>query len=66
MRHKGHNPADWTDEACAGFLNLSVAQTSEMIMTELNAFLKSWQGSEADKWNRCYLALRERVRRRLN
>ena len=66
MRHKGHNPADWTDEACAGFLNLSVAQTSEMIMTELNAFLKSCQGSEADKWNRCYLALRERVRRRLN
>lgn len=65
MRDKGGNSAVWTDEICARLLRLSVAETSEIIVTELAAYLDSWQGSERDKWSGCYVALRERVRLRL-
>jgi enediyne biosynthesis protein E3 len=65
MRDKGRNSADWTDEVCATLLNLSVAETSGIIVTELNTYLDSWQGSDQDKWSGCYLALRDRVKRRL-
>lgn len=65
MRRKGRNPAEWTDEVCAELLHLSVAETSEVIVRELAAYLDSWRGSEDDKWGGCYLALRERVRRRV-
>lgn len=65
MRDKGRNSAEWTDEACSELLNMSVAETSEIIVTELAAYLDSWQGSEQDKWDGCYVALRDRVRRRL-
>lgn len=65
MRDKGRNPAEWTDEVCSRLLNLSVAETSGIIVTELNTYLDSWQGSERDKWSGCYVALRDRVKRRL-
>jgi hypothetical protein len=65
MRDKGRNPAEWTDEVCATLLGLNVPQTSKLIFDELNDFISSWQGPEDDKWNHCYLALRERVKRRL-
>lgn len=65
MRDKGQNSAEWTDEVCSELLNMSVAETSEIIVTELAAYLDTWQGSEQDKWSGCYVALRERVRRRL-
>jgi enediyne biosynthesis protein E3 len=65
MRDRGRNPAEWTDEVCATLLGRSVADTSKMIFGELNDYLESWQGSEEAKWSGCYLALRERVKRRL-
>jgi hypothetical protein len=65
MRDKGGNSAEWTDEICSTLLNLSVAETSGIIVTELNTYLDSWQGSEQDKWGGCYLALRDRVKRRV-
>ena len=65
MRDKGRNPAEWTDQICSELLNMSVAETSGIIVTELAAYLDSWQGSEQDKWSGCYVALRDRVRRRL-
>jgi hypothetical protein len=65
MRAKGGNPAEWTDRVCAELLEMSVAETSEIILTELSTYLDTWQGSEAEKWNGCYVALRDRVKRRL-
>jgi hypothetical protein len=65
MRDKGGNPAEWTDNICAQLLGLSVADASEIIVTELRDYLDSWQGAADDKWRECYLALRDRVQRRL-
>lgn len=65
MRHKGENPAQWTEQVCSQMLGLSVAQTSALVASELGTYLDSWEGSEQDKWSGCYLALRERVKRRL-
>ena len=65
MRYKGGNPAEWTDRVCSTILDLSVAETSCLIVTELTTYLDSWQGSEQDKWKGCYVALRDRVKRRL-
>jgi hypothetical protein len=65
MRAKGRNPAEWTDEVCLEVLDRSAAETSGLIAAELGAYLGSWQGSEEDKWRRCYVALRDRVKRRL-
>lgn len=65
MRDKGCNPAQWTDEVCSTLLELSVAETSSLLMNELTDYLDSWQGSEQDKWSGCYLALRDRVKQRL-
>jgi hypothetical protein len=63
MRDKGRNPAEWTERVCSELLDMSVAETSEIIVTELAAYLDTWQGSEEDKWGGCYVALRERVKR---
>jgi hypothetical protein len=65
MRHKGGNPARFTEEVCAELLDLSVAETSALVVTELTTYLDSWQGSEQDKWDGCYMALRDQVKRRL-
>jgi hypothetical protein len=65
MRDKGRNPAEWTDEVCATLLGLTVPQTSKLIFDELSDYLNTWQGSKDDKWNNCYLALRDRVKRSL-
>ena len=65
MRDKGRNPAEWTEQVCTELLDRSVSKASDLVITELTAFLDSWQGSEQDKWGRCYLALRDRVKRRL-
>ena len=65
MRDKGRNPSECTDRVCRSLLGMSVAETSDLVVTELAAYLASWQGSETDKWNRCYVALRDRVKRRL-
>jgi Protein of unknown function (DUF1702) len=65
MRDKGLNAAEWTEAACSQFLDLSVAEASDLVVAELTDFLESWQGSERDKWGSCYLALRDRLKRRL-
>ena len=65
MRDKGRNPADWTNRVCSELLGLSVANTATLIVTELNDYFDSWRGSEDDMWSECYLALRNRVKRRL-
>ena len=65
MRNKGRNPAEWTDKVCSALLDMSVAETSDIIVAELTTYLDSWRGSEQDKWSRCYLALRDRVKLRL-
>lgn len=65
MRHKGQNAATWTDEACATLLNMSVRETSDVIISELDTYLNTWRGSEQNKWDGLYEALRERVRLRL-
>jgi hypothetical protein len=64
MRDKGGNPAEWTDEVCVELLGLSVAETSSLIASELADYLDTWQGSEQDLRSGCYLALRDRVKRR--
>ena len=66
MRYKGQNPAEWTDEVCLTLLNLSAAETSDIVLTEVNNYLDSWQGSEQDKWSGFYVALRDRVVRRFD
>jgi enediyne biosynthesis protein E3 len=66
MRDRGGNPAECTDEVCSTMLNMSAAETSALIFAELTDYLDSWQGAEQDKWNKCYIALRDRVKRRLD
>jgi hypothetical protein len=65
MRDKGMNPAEWTDEICWQLLHCSVGKTSEIIRAELRDYLDSWQGSQQEKWDNCYVNLRERVKRHL-
>jgi hypothetical protein len=65
MRQKGGNPAQWTEDACFELLGLTAAQTSDVVVTELTAYLDSQQGSEWDKWSNCSDAVRGRVMRRL-
>ena len=65
MREKGRNPAEWTDEVCSDLLDMTTAATSELITGELNSYLDEWTGPEDEKWNGCYVALRERVKQRL-
>jgi enediyne biosynthesis protein E3 len=65
MRHKGMNPAEWTDEICWKLLHRSVGQTSGIIRAELREYLDSWQGPKQEKWDNCYVALRDRVKRHL-
>jgi enediyne biosynthesis protein E2 len=62
MRHKGGNTAEWTERVCSELLHLSVSETSSLIAAELNHYLSSWQGTEAEKWNSCYMVLRDRVK----
>ena len=64
MRVRGGNPAPWTNEACSLLLNLTVNETSNLIAAELKSYLNS-TAADADKRNECYLALRKRVKRRL-
>ncbi len=65
MRHEGMNPAEWTDEVCWELLDRSVGQASGIIRAELRDYFDSWQGSEQEKWDECYVALRDRVKRHL-
>lgn len=62
MRHKGGNAAEWTERVCSDLLHLSVAGTSGLISAELDNYLASWQGAESDKWDSCYMVLRDRVK----
>jgi enediyne biosynthesis protein E3 len=63
MRHKGGNPSEWTDRVCAQCLGQTTERTSAVIVNELQTYLDSWTGSEQEKWDGCYLALRSRVKR---
>ncbi|MGD0435743.1 MAG: DUF1702 family protein [Bryobacteraceae bacterium] len=65
MRWKGKNPAPWTERACSELLNLSVAETSDLVMSALKAFLDSWKGPSEDKWAHGYLAVRENIKQSL-
>jgi hypothetical protein len=65
MRDKGRNPATWTDDICRESLNRTVTEASYLVIGELTLYLDSWQGSDRDKWARCYLALRDRLKKRL-
>ena len=46
-------------------LNLSVAETSDLVMNALQDFLDSWQGPVEDKRNGGYLMVREHIKQRL-
>ena len=61
MRHKGGNPAAWTDDACEAVLNASVADSSDVVDAELKGYLESWDGVERSLREGCYLALRARL-----
>jgi hypothetical protein len=65
MRDKGKNGAEWTERVCMELVGLPAAGASQIVVAELTGFLDSWKGSEQDKWYQCYMALRERIRRRL-
>jgi len=65
MRWKGENHALWTERACSQLLNMSLEETSDLIVGALQAFLDSWKGPEADKWAHGYLAVRENTKQRL-
>jgi hypothetical protein len=65
MRWKGRNPAPWTERACSQLLNMSVAETSDLVLNALQDFLDSWRGPKADKWTGGYLAVRENIKQRL-
>ncbi|HEV2764182.1 MAG TPA: DUF1702 family protein [Pyrinomonadaceae bacterium] len=65
MRDKGGNPAGWTEEVCAEVLGMTAAEASALVVAELNDYLDSWHGTERVKWDNCYVALRERVKRRV-
>ena len=65
MRWKGKNPAPWTERACSELLDMSVSETSDLVLSALQAFLDSWQGPEEDKWTGGYLAVRENIKQRL-
>ncbi len=65
MRWKGNNHAPWTERACARLLNMSVTETSELMVGALNTFLDTWQGSNEGKRANGYLAVRENTKQRL-
>jgi len=65
MRHKGGNPSDWTGQVCEQCIGLTTAETSALIVNELQTYLTSWTGSDQEKWDGCYLALRSRVKQAL-
>ena len=46
-------------------LDMSVSETSDLVLNALQAFLDSWQGPEEDKWTGGYLAVRENIKQRL-
>src|SRR4030095_11644457 len=43
MWDKGGNPADWTEDVCLDLLALSVAEASDLVVTDLTAYLDSWR-----------------------
>jgi hypothetical protein len=65
MRVRAGNPAECTTKACMELLNLSVRETSDLILGEVNSYLANWKGSEDEKWKGCYLNVREQVKLRL-
>lgn len=65
MRERGGNPAEWTAEVCAERLGQTAAEASASVVADLSGYLDSWRGTEAEKWAGCYVALRGRIRRRL-
>jgi enediyne biosynthesis protein E3 len=65
MRWKGKNPAPWTERACTELLNMSVSETSDLVLSALKTFVDSWQGPAYDRWTAGYLAVRENIKQRL-
>jgi hypothetical protein len=65
MRERGGNPAEWTEEVCAELLGQTAAEASASVVADLSDYLDSWRGTEREKWAGCYVALRGRIRRRL-
>lgn len=65
MRDRGGNPAEWTDEVCSALLGQTAAAASAEVVADLSAYLDSRRGPEEEKWANCYVALRGRIRRRL-
>lgn len=64
MRHKGGNPAEWSEETCVELLQASVADVSAVVEGELAGYLASWDGQEQSLREGCYLALRGRLAKR--
>ena len=65
MRWKGKNPAPWTERACSELLNMSVTETSDLVLSALKSFLDSWQGPAENRWTQGYLAVRENTKQLL-
>ena len=65
MRHKGGNPAPWTDTVCASVMRCPVAEVSSWVDQEVAAYLDSWDGRAQSMREGCYLELRARLAARL-
>ena len=46
MRHQGRNSSEWTEQLCSDVLKLSVAETSDIIVSELTSYLANRRGPE--------------------
>ncbi|HEX8027720.1 MAG TPA: DUF1702 family protein [Vicinamibacterales bacterium] len=65
MRHKGGNPAPWTDDVCEKTLRRSVADVAGWVDADVADYLESWDGVPRSMREGCYLALRARLDERL-
>lgn len=61
MRHKGGNPAPWTDDVCAATMQRPVADVSGWVDEDVAGYLDSWDGIATSMREGCYLALRARL-----
>jgi hypothetical protein len=66
MRWKAGNAAPWTEQACRELLNMSVQETSDLILGALHDVTDGWKDrSEEYRRNNGYLAVRENTKQRL-
>ena len=65
MRHKGRNPAQWTEDVCSNVFQRPVPDVSAWVDADVADYLDSWDGAAKSMRERCYLELRQRLAVRL-